>query len=107
MSRSATTNAAGASTMAHGMRYGRFASGTCPRKAPRESGAPAYISTLAPVIRPTSECHLGNGSRKSSPNKNAKITPTHGTPLALHLLQTFGAYRFLRGPHLTPHVPAL
>ena len=70
------------STPAAGIRYGRDASGTWPRKAPRESGAPAYISTLAPVIRPTSECQLGNGSRKSRPNRNAKISPTHGMPLA-------------------------
>ena len=80
MSRSATANAAGASTAAAGIRYGRLASGTWPRNAPTDSGAPAYISTLAPVIRPTSECQLGNGSRNSSPIRNAKISPTHGMP---------------------------
>src|SRR5260370_30284031 len=100
-------NAAGASTAAAGKRYGRFASGTCPRNAARASGAPAYISTLAPVIRPTSECQLGNGSRKSSPNKNAKISPTHGTPLAVVLLKNCGAYRFLAGPWRTREVPVV
>ena len=80
------------------MRYGRFASGTCPRKAPRDSGAPAYISTLAPVMMPTSERQLGNGSRKSSPNRNAKISPTHGMPVALVLPKNCGAYRFLARP---------
>ena len=67
---------------AAGIRYGRSASGTWLRNAARDSGAPAYMSTLAPVITPTSERQLGNGSRKSSPNRNAQISPTHGTPLA-------------------------
>src|SRR5258708_969031 len=78
MSRSAMTNATGASTAAPGMRYGRVVSGTWSRNAARDSGAPAYISTLAPVMRPTSERQLGNGSRKNSPNTNAKSSPTHG-----------------------------
>ena len=56
------------------------------------------MSTLAPVIRPTSECQLGNGSRKSSPIRNAKISPTHGTPLLLTLPKICGEYRFLARP---------
>ena len=88
----------GASTAAAGIRYGRSASGTWLRNAPRDSGAPAYMSTLAPVIRPTSERQLGNGSRNSSPNRNAKISPTHGTPLASVLAKICGTYRFLARP---------
>src|SRR5215475_10227358 len=83
MSRQEMTNAAGARNPAQGRRYGRLASGTCRRKAPTDSGAPAYISTLAPVMMPTIERQLGNGSRKTSPNRNAKMSPTHGTPLPL------------------------
>jgi hypothetical protein len=45
---------------------------------------PAYISTLAPVIRPTRECQLGNGSKKNSPMMNAVIrllvTRMHARP---------------------------
>ena len=92
------TNEAGASTWYHGSRYGRDASGTWLRNAPRDSGAPAYISTLAPTMMPTSECQLGNGSRKSSPNRNAPISPTHGMPLLLTLAKICGAYRFLARP---------
>src|SRR5215467_4269918 len=98
MSRPAMQNDSGANTLPHGTAYGRFASGTCRRKAPRESGAPAYIITLARVIRVTSECQLGNGSRKTSPTMNAKMTPTHGTPLALTLPKIEGKYRFLARP---------
>jgi hypothetical protein len=98
MSRQATTNAAGLRNAAQGMRYGRFASGTCRRKAPTDSGAPAYMSTLAPTMMPTSERQLGNGSRKISPNRNAKMSPTHGTPLLLTLSNICGAYRFLARP---------
>jgi len=80
------------------MRYGRFASGTCPRKEASESGAPAYISTLAAVIRPTSECQLGNGSRKNSPTTNANTRPSDGTPVAVVLLKTSEKYLFLARP---------
>src|SRR6516165_6241905 len=98
MSRLAMANESGAITWAYGIRYGRTASGTWLRNAPRDSGAPAYISTLAPVIRPTSECQLGNGSRKSRPIRNAPISPTHGMPLGLTLPKIWGAYRFLARP---------
>src|SRR5262252_10531885 len=98
MSRSAMMNDSGANTLPHGTAYGRFASGTCRRKAPRESGAPAYIITLARVIRVTSECQLGNGSRKNRPTTNANRTPTQGTPLALVRAKIVGKYRFLARP---------
>ena len=50
------------------------------RNEVRDSGAPAYISTLALVTRPTSDFQLGNGSRNSRPNANAMIRLNHGTP---------------------------
>ena len=98
MSRSATTNASRGEHRGgrHPVRPVRVRH--LPAEAPRDSGAPAYISTLAPVIMPTSERQLGNGSRKSSPNRNAKISPTHGTPLALTRPKNCGAYRFLARP---------
>ena len=76
-------NATGPRTTAPGILYGRSASGTVLRSALIDSGAPAYMSTLAPVTRETSECQLGNGSRNTSPNRKAKIRLTHGTPAAL------------------------
>src|SRR5262252_4319627 len=91
-------NATGAITEAPGIRYGRSASGTVLRNAPRDSGAPAYISTLAEVTRPTSECQLGNGSRKNSPATNARSRLTHGTPRASVLWKICGKYRFLARP---------
>src|SRR3954470_5704996 len=79
MSRFATTKASGASTDPAGARQGRSAFGSRRRKTPRASGAPAYISTLALVIRPTSDCQLGNGRKQMQPTMNAVITPAHGT----------------------------
>src|SRR5713101_6035534 len=98
MIRLAMVNAGGAITAAPGIRYGRDASGTCLRNAPRDSGAPAYISTEAEVTRPTSECQLGKGSRKSRPNRNARIRLTHGTPRLSTLAKICGKYRFLASP---------
>jgi hypothetical protein len=46
----------------------------------------------------TSDCQLGNGSRKRIPNTNAPISPTHGMPLLLTLPKICGAYRFLARP---------
>ena len=83
-------NASGASTAAAGIRYGRGASGTWPRNAPSDSGAPAYISTLAEVTRPTRECQLGNGSRNSRPNRNAMIRLNQGTPFRSTLAKSCG-----------------
>jgi hypothetical protein len=90
--------ATGASTVAPGIRYGRSASGTWRRKAPMDSGAPAYISTLAPVIRPTSECQLGKGSRKNSPMMKAQKSPIHGMPFRSVLVRAAGAYLFRARP---------
>src|SRR5690242_21785132 len=57
------------------------------------------MSTLAPVIRPTSECQLGNGSRKNSPMMKAAISPTHGMPLLLTRPKICGMYRFRADLH--------
>ena len=80
ISRFATTKASGASTEPAGARYGRSASGSRRRNTPKESGAPAYISTLALVISPTSDLQLGNGRKQTQPTTNAVMRPTHGTP---------------------------
>src|SRR6476619_5569403 len=82
MIRPETTNASGESTWAAGSRYGRSAFGSRRRKTPSDSGAPAYISTLALVIRPTSDCQLGNGRKQMQPTMNEVITPAHGTARA-------------------------
>src|SRR4051794_26163891 len=83
MIRLETTNASGHRNSAAGSRYGRSASGSRRRKTPRDSGAPAYMSTLALVIRPTNDCQLGNGRKQMQPATNAAIRPTHGTPRSL------------------------
>src|SRR3954449_3600263 len=75
-----TMNASGERTAAAGSRYWPWASsGSRRRKTPRASGAPAYIRTLALVIRPTSDCQLGKGRKQMHPTTNEVITPTHGT----------------------------
>src|SRR3954466_6326284 len=74
-----TMKASGERTAAAGSRYGRSAFGSRRRKTPRANGAPAYIRTLALVIRPTSDCQLGNGRKQMQPTTNEVITPTHGT----------------------------
>src|SRR3954468_1224850 len=76
-------NPNGAMKPAAGSRYGRSASGSLLRKAPSDSGAPAYISTLALVISPTSDCQLGNGRKQMQPVTNEVMTPAHGTQRAL------------------------
>src|SRR4051812_19619552 len=83
MIRLATMKASGDRISAAGSRYGRSASGSRRRKAPSESGAPPYISTEALVIRPTSDCQLGNGRKQMQPVTNAAIRPTQGTPREL------------------------
>src|SRR5215470_14193371 len=98
MIRLAITNASGASTAAPGTRYGRSASGTCLRSAPRDSGAPAYISTLADVTSPTRELQLGNGSRNTRPNTNERIRLNHGMPRLSTQPKNGGKYRFLDRP---------
>ena len=56
------------------------------------------MSTLALVTRPTSDCQLGNGSRKNRPNTNAAIRLNHGTPLLLTAWKICGKYLFLARP---------
>src|SRR4051812_40875333 len=68
---------------AAGRRKGRSWSGSRLRKALNDSGAPAYMSTEALVIRPTRDCQLGNGRKQMQPVTKAAISPTHGTPRAL------------------------
>src|ERR1043166_2221456 len=80
ISRFATTNASGASTAPNGALYGRAALGRRRRKTPIASGAPAYMSTLAPLMSPTSDPQLGNGRKQMQPTTNAVPTPNHGTP---------------------------
>src|SRR3954449_9839959 len=66
-----------------GSRNGRSWAGSRLRNALNDSGAPAYISTDALVIRPTSDCQLGNGRKQMQPVTKAAIRPTQGTPRAL------------------------
>src|SRR5579863_3812476 len=86
----AKMNASGDIQTAPGIRYGRSASGTCLRNAPRDSGAPEYISTEAEVTRPTSCFQLGNGSRNSSPSRNDRMRLTQGTPRLSVLVKICG-----------------
>ncbi len=97
MMKLAMMNPSGAQTAAPASLYGRTASGTCLRNAARDSGAPAYMSTAAPVTRPTSACQLGNGSRKTRPPTNDRIRLVHGTPRLSVLVRIGGKYRFRPG----------
>src|SRR5262245_22672758 len=83
MIRLATTKASGARSSPAGSRNGRSAYGIRRRSAPNESGAPAYIKTLALVIRPTRDCQLGNGRKQMQPTTNDVMTPSQGTPALL------------------------
>src|ERR671927_1587378 len=74
-----TMNASGERISAAGSRYGRSAFGSRLRNTPRDSGAPAYISTLALVISPTRDCQLGKGRKQMQPITKDVITPTQGT----------------------------
>src|SRR6476620_9222808 len=76
-------NATGDRISAAGSRNGRSWSGRRLRNARSDSGAPAYTSTDALVIRPTSDCQLGNGRKQMHPVTKAAIRPTHGTPRLL------------------------
>ncbi len=98
MMKLAQTNASGPSTGITGMRKGRFASGTCARKAAMDSGAPAYISTVAVVIRLTKLCQLGKGSRKKSPARNDTISENQGTPRLSVQVKIGGKYLFRPRP---------
>src|ERR1700733_8116740 len=107
MIRLATMNASGEITTALGSRNGRSAPGRFRRRAPMESGAPAYMSTLAEVTRPTSECQLGNGKVKTRPAMNATIMPNHGTPRRSTAPKMLGKYLFLARPYDTREVEVL
>src|SRR6266700_5902900 len=98
MMKLAMMNPTGAHTEAAASLYGLTASGTWPRNAPRDSGAPAYMSTDAPVTRPTSACQLGNGSRKTRPPTNVRSRLTHGTPRLSVLVRIGGKYRLRPRP---------
>jgi hypothetical protein len=41
------------------------------------------MRTLALVIRPTSDCQLGNGRKQTQPITKALTTPNQGTPRVL------------------------
>src|SRR5579872_3799249 len=98
MMKFAAMNASGASTVAAGIRYGRVASGTWLRNAASDSGAPAYISTVADVISPTSDCQFGNGSRNGMPTRNEMMSENHGTPRLSVQVKIGGKYRFRPRP---------
>src|SRR5437773_1409310 len=91
MMKFATMNAIAEKTSPYGSRHGRSASGSRRRKTPKDNGAPAYIRTLALVIRPISDCQLGNGRKQTHPMMNAKSTPSHGTLLRLSRSNMTGA----------------
>ena len=76
-------NAIGEKTSASRQPVGAVGIRQPPRKAPSESGAPPYISTVALVIRPTSDCQLGNGRKQMQPVMKAASRPTQGTPREL------------------------
>src|SRR5919205_2644290 len=80
MIRPDTMKASGERISAAGSRHGRSAFGRRLRNTPSDSGAPAYISTLALVIRPTRDCQLGKGRKQMQPVMKAARQPTHGTP---------------------------
>jgi len=75
----AEMNETGASTGPQGRRYGRSASGFWWRRAPRASGAPAYIRTVAEVMKPTRLCQPGNGRKSKRPIRKVKTSPKTGT----------------------------
>src|SRR3954449_217433 len=88
----------GAMNPAIGRRYGRSALGRRLRKAPSDSGAPAYINTLALVIRPTRDCQLGKGRKQMQPVTKAAMSPTQGTPRSLTHSNGVGTYPLRESP---------
>src|SRR5579872_2519041 len=78
--RFAHTNESGASTAAIGRRYGRGRSGSRLRRAVSDTGAIAYIRTVAEVTSDTRLAQLGNGSSTSNPITQQKISAVTGTP---------------------------
>src|ERR687885_1802525 len=85
-----TMKASGERIPAAGRRHGRSAFGRRLRNTPRDSGAPAYINTLALVISPTRDCQLGNGRKQMQPTTKEVITPIHGTLRSLSRSYQFG-----------------
>src|SRR3954447_664154 len=83
MIRPEIAKATGDNSHAAGSRNGRSWSGSRLRNALKDSGAPAYMSTEALVIRPTSDCHDGKGRKQMHPVMKAAISPIHGTARSL------------------------
>src|SRR4029079_11349022 len=102
-----TPNASGDRISAAGSRNGRSWSGSCLRKALRDSGAPAYISTDALVIRPTSDCHDGKGRKQMQPVTNAAISPTQGTARSFVHSKMDGTYPLRDNPYATRDEPVV
>ena len=59
-------------------------------RAQRQRRPGVHQHARAEVTRPTSECQLGNGSRNSSPNRNAMIRLNHGMPFLSTLAKSCG-----------------
>src|SRR5205807_10456241 len=101
MIRLATMNATGDQNQPPGSRYGRGRSGSCLRRQPKASGAPAYISTLAEVTNPTSFCQVGNGRKTMRSMTNAKSRPNQGTPRLVVRSKRAGTYPLRDRPQET------
>src|ERR1700735_1582060 len=102
MIRLETTKATGAQNSPARRRNGRGASGFCRRSAPRANGAPAYMSTVAEVMKPTRLCQPGKGRKRISPMTKAKIRPTHGTWVFLVVFsKASGMAPFLERPKVS------
>src|SRR5580692_10693831 len=86
----AKMNAAGQSTVAAGRRYGRGRPGSCFRSPARDSGAIAYMSTVAEVTRPTSPAQLGKGRNVRRPMTKQMRIEINGTPRLLMRLIPLG-----------------
>src|SRR5690242_12995893 len=77
---SATTKDSGERIPAAGSRKGRSRPGSRSRRAANVTGAEAYISTVAEVTKPTSDCQPGNGRKNTHPATHASAMETQGTP---------------------------
>ena len=95
-------NEAGAQNQPARRRNGRRQSGFWWRRAPRASGAPAYMSTVAEVMKPTSFCQPGKGRNSSSPIRKAKMSPKKGTCVFLVVFsKRAGTWPFLLMPKVS------
>src|SRR5580658_1849855 len=79
----AKTNDSGQSTLANGSLYALGRSGSFFRRPASDSGAIAYISTVAEVTRATSATQLGNGKNVSIPMTKQIAIDQIGTPRLL------------------------